>query len=158
MRISPEKLTEFLLKEECVITENKEALFIKQAFVCVFDGLILFQGDLNMAEAIPRLNAIAEGLGLPICVIERAAANMWNSKKFHSGKHIGPGNWLKNSWNSMEGFDFFTKDNCNTFGYLIKDKKEEENKSEIKKSIIHNHTNNNNTITTQMYNELLSMY
>jgi hypothetical protein len=116
MTISPETLATNLLEDKNVSIENKKALFLKEVIVAVFDGLIIFRGDLNMAEAIPRLKAIAQGLGLPIAVIERNAIQKYNKKKYKVGRHIGPGNFMKASWNNEEGFDFGFKEKYNEHG------------------------------------------
>lgn len=137
MTISPETLAEQMLGQEIVGKEDTRGLFLKEAIVLMFDGLIIFQGNLNMIEAIPRLQALSAGLGLPVAVIEKQTLKRYGKKKHKIGKHIGPGNWMLCSWDSEEGFDFGLKEKYNYYG-IEKDKCIEKNDSL--------HTTNNNIV------------
>ena len=128
MTISPELLAQQLLAQDTVSQKQKGSLYLDDAIVAIFDGLIIFRGDLNMSAAIPILEGMAIGLGLPIAVIERQSfIGGYNKKKYKIGKHIGPGNWMKNSWNSEEGFDFGFKEKYDHNGFELET--EEEKKS-----------------------------
>lgn len=127
MTISPETLAEQMLGQEVVSKKDKAGLFLEDAVVAIFDGLIIFRGNLNMIEAIPRLQAISMGLGLPIAVIEKQVFKKWSKKKYKVGKHVGPGNWMMCSWNTEEGFDFGLKEKYNNHG-IEKDVEENEKK------------------------------
>lgn len=128
MTISPETLAEQMLGHDSVGKKNTKGLFLKDAVVAIFDGLVIFRGDLNMVEAIPRLQAMSTGIGLPIAVIEKQVFKGYNKNKNKIGKHIGPGNWMLCSWNTEEGFDFGLKEKYNSYG-IEKDAEENEKTS-----------------------------
>jgi len=145
MTISPEMLAETLLGIDKVSKRQENAIFFRDAIVAIFDGLIIFRGDLNMIEAIPRLQTISAGLGLPVAIIERSAFKNFNKKKYKIGKHIGPGNFMKNSWNTEEGFDFGLKEKYNNYGI---EKKFEEKPEEINTVVTHHSSVNRSHLSS----------
>lgn len=108
--VSPEALADVLLKQPYINVKQEGVLFLEEATVVVFDGLVIWKGNLNMALAIPRLLAMAQGLGLPLAVIEKEVFKNKKSKRRKSGKHCGPATWMKSSWTSIDGLDYGLKE------------------------------------------------
>lgn len=104
--ISPEELAEICLNDELVKQEDKKALYFKKAFVLVFDGLIIWCGNLNMRAAAPRLKILAKSLGLPVAVIPNEEMGGVKKKRRKPGKFVGPGIWKNGTaWDSNRGLD-----------------------------------------------------
>jgi hypothetical protein len=104
--ICPEEMAKVALNITSVRTKADKALFFEDAFVVLFDSLIIFKGNLNMQAAIPRLLILADALGLPIAVIENKELSSIKEKKRRPNKFIGPGFWFKHrSWDSEDGLD-----------------------------------------------------
>lgn len=103
MAISPETLAESLLSAEKLNTRKGNDLFLYNCAVVVYDGLILWRGNLNMAKAIPNLVLLGLALGMPVAIIEKQILR--GKKRYRAGKHCGPGNWQKCSWDSESGLD-----------------------------------------------------
>ena len=104
--ISPEETASLCLNAVIVREEDKNALFFKDAAVLVFDGLIIWRGDLNMAVAIDRLRLLSKALGLPVAVIEGDDLRVLKRKKTNPSKFLGPAFWAENvAWDSVKGLD-----------------------------------------------------
>lgn len=102
--VPPEALAIKIFDRDVIKEETKNGLFFKQACVVIFDGLIIYRGDINMVEAIPYLQALAKAFGLPIGIIEKESFPK-RQKRLRVGRYCGPGMWLKSSWTSAEGLD-----------------------------------------------------
>jgi len=104
--ISPEEIAEICLGDKLVSQKDKETLFLEHAAVVVFDGLIIWRGDLNMKIAIPRLEVLAKTIGLPVAVIPKTALKEIKKKKQKPGKIIGPFYWDQSrAWDNDTGLD-----------------------------------------------------
>jgi hypothetical protein len=104
MPISPETLAKNLFSKKRMVEKEKDCLFFTNCAVVIFDGFIVWRGNLNMGRAIPNLILLSIAIGLPVAVIEKEALR--GKKKYRVGKFCGPGNWQKSSWDSDCGLDF----------------------------------------------------
>jgi hypothetical protein len=105
LSLSPEEIADKLLNQEFIKKEQEGSLFLKNAAVLVFDGLIVWRGNINMGVAIPSLKMLEAIVGLPVAIVEDQAFGNTKKRKFRVGKHVGPGNWIKNSWDTIFGLD-----------------------------------------------------
>ena len=119
IQIPLEALAHFLLSSAPIKEKIGNSLFIRNGVVLVFDGLVVFRGSLNMFEAIPRLQILSKIVRLPVAVIEHEDIGKANARREKLGRHLGPGNWAKNTWSSEEGFDSDTLKNYTESGIAI---------------------------------------
>lgn len=104
--ISPEEMAKICLNDSIVTRKDNKVLFFKKAAVVVFDGLILWRGNLNMSIASKRLQVLAEAIGLPVAVIEQKHLARVRKVGREPGKFLGPGYWKNNrAWDSVTGLN-----------------------------------------------------
>ena len=110
--ISPEEMARTCLDDTLVKEKEDKILFFKNAAVVVFDGLIIWRGDLNMNVAQDRLKLLAKAIGLPVAVIAEKELETLKKKKSKTGKYLGPNFWNNyRSWDNITGLDpIFWKD------------------------------------------------
>lgn len=129
--ISPEEMASLCLADERVKKENPNALFLKDAAVIVFDGLIVWRGHLNMEVAIDRLHVLAKAVGLPVAVVEGKDLHSLKRKKTNTGKLIGPYFWDQvRAWDSVDGLDTAFRGDYDKDGVKIPDGSTTEEKAE----------------------------
>ena len=143
MVISPETLIKTLLSNPIIIKKEKDCLFFNNCAIVIFDGLIIWRGNLNMKYAIPNLLLLNTAIGLPIAVIEKQVFR--GKKKYHIGKHCGPGNWIKCSWDSDCGLNIKLINEYNEDGY------------KRTKTLANNNTTTKQNITYNRHPEIIDL-
>jgi hypothetical protein len=104
--VSPEELAHICLSDGIVKKKDDKALFFNNAAVVIFDGLIIWRGDLNMHFAADRLKLLAKSVGLPVAVIQEEELKDLKRKKTNPGKFLGPAFWKTHSaWDTEIGLD-----------------------------------------------------